>query len=341
MIFLFFGKRTKRSLFYFQKKKRTSHITHARCCCVKMSSSGAATAAATLSGAFGVRTRGQKRRRGERDSFSLWDLVVKCDDICFTHILPRLNATDLKFLYGVNTETRKLVKRSTRAEDLKKGFKVEEMSSISTLEFVWENKSLWPSDWDATDFYPGRNRFLWKVARTNKLELLKWAREEKKCEWDYSTIDAAASQGNLEMVKYCVANECPVDEDACAHAAENGHLECIKYLHEEVKASWDSWTAAWAAHNGHLHILEYLVEREFDQYDERACMWAAENGHLDCLKHLHETAKAPWDSDAVREAHDYEHPECVQYLLDNNCPLPPGWRYEDGELYDSEEDSEE
>ena len=306
-----------------------------------MSSSGAATAAATLSGAFGVRTRGQKRRRVERDSFSLWDLVVKCDDICFTHILPRLNATDLKFLYGVNTETRKLVKRSTRAEDLKKGFKVEEMSSISTLEFVWENKSLWPSNWDATDFYPGRNRFLWKVARTNKLELLKWAREEKKCEWDYSTIDAAASQGNLEMVKYCVANECPVDEDACAHAAENGHLECIKYLHEEVKASWDSWTAAWAAHNGHLHILEYLVEREFDQYDERACMWAAENGHLDCLKHLHETAKAPWDSDAVRYAHKNNHTECVQYLLDNDCPLPPGWRYEDGELYDSEEDSEE
>ena len=281
-----------------------------------------------------MRTRGQKRRRVERDSFSLWDLVVKCDDICFTHILPRLNATDLKFLYGVNTETRKLVKRSTRAEDLKKGFKVEEMSSISTLEFVWENKSLWSGWWNQT-------WFCWKVARTNKLELLKWAREEKKCEWEYSTIDAAASQGNLEMVKYCVANECPVDEDACAHAAENGHLECIKYLHEEVKASWDSWTAAWAAHNGHLHILEYLVEREFDQYDERACMWAAENGHLDCLKHLHETAKAPWDSDAVREAHDYEHPECVQYLLDNNCPLPPGWRYEDGELYDSEEDSEE
>ena len=200
MIFLFFGKRTKRSLFYFQKKKRTSRITRARCCCVKMSSSGAATAAATLSGAFGARTRGQKRRRGERDSFSLWDLVVKCDDICFTHVLPRLNATDLKFLYGVNTETRALVKRSTRAEDLETGFKVEEMSSISTLEFAWENKSLWPGWWNET-------WFCWKVARTNKLELLKWAREEKKCRWDEKTINTAAHQGNLEMVKYCVANE--------------------------------------------------------------------------------------------------------------------------------------
>ena len=51
-----------------------------------------------------------------------------------------------------------------------------------------------------------------KVAETNKLELLKWAREEKKCEWDVGTINAAAEQGNLEMVKYCVANECPINE---------------------------------------------------------------------------------------------------------------------------------
>ena len=49
----------------------------------------------------------------------------------------------MKFLYEVNTETRKLIKRSSRAGDLKKRFKVEEMSSISTLEFAWENKSLW------------------------------------------------------------------------------------------------------------------------------------------------------------------------------------------------------
>ena len=82
---------------------------------------------------------------GERDV--LWDLVVKSDDICFTHILPRLDSNDVKFLYEVNTETRKLMKRSSREGELKKKFKVNEMSSISTLEVAWENKSLWPSDW--------------------------------------------------------------------------------------------------------------------------------------------------------------------------------------------------
>ena len=171
-----------------------------------------------------------------------------------------------------------------------------------------------------------------QVAQTNKLELLKWIREEKKCQWNERTINAAAYQGNLEMVKYCVANECPIDDVACAYAADGGHLEVLKYLREEAKAPWDSETAAWAAENGHLHILEYLVERKYDQFDEDACRDAAKNGHLDCLKYLHETAKAPWDEDAIRSAHENNHPECVQYLLDNDCPLPGYWRYEQGTL---------
>ena len=58
---------------------------------------------------------------GERDV--LWDLVVKCDDICFTHVLPRLDSNDLKFLYEVNTETRKLIKRSSRKGELDRSLK--------------------------------------------------------------------------------------------------------------------------------------------------------------------------------------------------------------------------
>ena len=195
-----------------------------------------------------------------------------------------------------------MVKRSSRKGELKKGFKVKEMSSISTLEFAWEHKWLWQRYW-------GEATFCEQVAKTNKLELLKWAREEKKCKWDRRTIIAAAYQGNLEMVKYCVANECPIDVLACARAAKNGHLECLKYLREEAKAP--------------------------SVFDKWACKLAAENGHLDCLKYLHETAKAPWDYRAVQVAHLNDHPDCLQYLLDNDCPLPSGWSYKDGKLYTS------
>ena len=276
---------------------------------------------------------GRGGRKRKRDASKLWDVIVENDDICFTHVLPRLNGTDVKFVFGVNGETRKLIERSSRERELKKKFKIEEMSSISTLEFALEHcprGTLINYNQRMNETY-----FCWQVAKTNKLELLEWAREEKKCTWNSRTINVAAEQGNLEMVKYCVANECPIDVYACTCAARNGHLEVLKCLHEEAKAPWNWRTAAWAAQNGHLHILEYLVERKYDKYNQWACVWAARNGQLDCLKYLHETAKAPWNSEAVRGAHRNNHPECVQYLLDNNCPLPPGWRYERGKLHSS------
>ena len=120
-----------------------------------------------------VTTRVEELRVDERDD--LWDVIVNNDDVCFEYILPRLNQTDVKFLFEVNAETRALIKRSSRKEELRKAFQVEEMSSISTLEFAWENRSLWRKWLNERDFCA-------KVAQTNKLELLKWIREEKKCD---------------------------------------------------------------------------------------------------------------------------------------------------------------
>ena len=111
---------------------------------------------------------------GERD---LWDLIVNNDDICFTHILPRLNATDVKFLYEVNSETRKLIKRSSRADDLKRVFEVKRCRRYRRWKLRGRINRCGRVYWD-------EKIFLRRVALTNKLELLKWAREEKKCEWD-------------------------------------------------------------------------------------------------------------------------------------------------------------
>jgi len=128
------------------------------------------------------------------------------------------------------------------------------MSSISTLEVAWEHKSLWSGFWSETWFCS-------RVAKTNKLDVLKWIREKKKCEWSAGTINRAAEHGNLEMVKYCVANECPIDKWACACAAENGHLACLKYLHEEVKAPWDYWSVYHAHENNQTECVQYLLDK--------------------------------------------------------------------------------
>ena len=85
-----------------------------------------------------------------------------------THFAEIESGTDVKFLFEMNSETRALVKRSSRVGDLEKRFKVSEVSSISTLEFAWENRSLWL-------FGMNGPLFSYRVAQTNKLELLKWA----------------------------------------------------------------------------------------------------------------------------------------------------------------------
>ena len=75
---------------------------------------------------------------------------------------------------GEYGDAKALIKRSTRAKDLKEKFKVKEMSSISTLEVAWENKSLWPISWKM------KHISAVEVAKTNKLELLKWATRGEK-----------------------------------------------------------------------------------------------------------------------------------------------------------------
>ena len=132
----------------------------------------------------------EEERRG---NVLLWDLIVNNDDICFKHIIPRLDSNDVKFFYGVNSETSKLIKRSSRERDLKKWFHIEEMSSISTLEVAWEHYPWGTYTHDVEGDFLDEPYFCWRVAETNKLELLKWTREEKKCEWDYRMIRTAAS----------------------------------------------------------------------------------------------------------------------------------------------------
>ena len=57
----------------------------------------------------GATTRARKRKIGQRD---LWDLIVNNDDICFKHILPRLNRELIS-----NSCTRWIVKRESWLRD--------------------------------------------------------------------------------------------------------------------------------------------------------------------------------------------------------------------------------
>ena len=257
-------------------------------------------------------------------------LVTHHKDVFVSHVLSKLNRTDRFFFSEVNSASQDVLKYAG-VDVSKLRWSVNECSSVSALELVW-NHMPWGKK-DKRGRVIDQTWFCWLVAHTNNLELLKWAREVKHCEWDEKTINGEANKGNLEMLKYCFSNGCPCDEkEVCELAAHGGHLDCVRFLFDKVKPSreTDKEVAMQAAGLGHTDILKYFVqERKISDEGKSNCVTsAAKFGQLDCLKYLVEEAKVPLnDWGYVAYTRYDEHPECENYLLEKGCPEPTDEEY--------------
>ena len=259
-------------------------------------------------------------------SSPIWTgLVLHRRDIFVSHVIPKLNEIDRCFFSEVNRESRGVLEYAG-VNVSKLCWNVHECSSISTLEWAWNNMPWGEKFEDGT--VRDQAWFCEQVAGTNKLELLKWAREVKQCEWDEWTITVAADVGNLEMLQYCFSNGCPCDgKKSYIRAALEGHLDCVRFLFDKVKPSRDTEkeAAQQAACGGHVEILKYFVDTRkiSDEVKSDCVVAAAKFGRLDCLKYLVEEAKVPLhDWEDIACARYYEQPECANYLLEKGCPEP-------------------
>ena len=144
--------------------------------------------------------------------------------------------------------------------------RVENVESMQELALAWDNYRFGERDKYGSEMT--QERFCSLVAQTDNLDYLKWTREAKLCAWDEWTMNEAAGRGNLEIIKYCVENDCPMSEEACNCAAEKGHLDVLKYLHEHG-CPWDSETCR-CAHGYHIECLNYAIEHQcpgWERYD--------------------------------------------------------------------------
>ena len=125
----------------------------------------------------------------------LWTgLVLHHKDVFVSHVIPKLNRTDRWFFSEVNRESRGVLEYAG-VNVSKLCWNVHECSSISTLEWAWNNMP-WGKKFEDGDVMD-QAWFCEQVAGTNKLELLKWAREVKHCEWNEWTINQASTNGRL------------------------------------------------------------------------------------------------------------------------------------------------
>ena len=163
------------------------------------------------------------------------------------------------------------------------------------------------------------------AAREGHLEVLKYAHEngcpldEKTLdEW---TCRCAAEGGHLEVFKYLHENGYPLDEMNARRAArsaqyEAGNLDLLKWLCENgctMESLIEDSVIEDAVQNGHLDVLKWVHEEskwEFDDWEPKfydsICEAAAKCGHLDVLKYAHENG-CEWDWEkclkAAQEGH--------------------------------------
>ena len=198
---------------------------------------------------------------------ALWKLVTDHADVFEARVLKsgKLNESDIKFFYECCRASRDAVRRAKIG--LQEYFSVAQLSSISTLELAWEGII-----WGEKRVYPNGEVFTYdegyfceQVANINDLELLRWAREEKKCAWNHYASNMAASNGNLEMLKYCVDNGCDVHPSICKAAAFFGHLDCVVYLRAKKYSCVDVCAAAYT--NNHIDVLAYAVKNKLRDYE--------------------------------------------------------------------------
>ena len=103
------------------------------------------------------------------------------------------------------------------------------------------------------------------------------------------------------------------DMELSEFIARRGHLDAIKYLHENsfvfTKKAMDC-----AASKGHLHIIKWLHENRPEGCTKYAMNYAAEFGYLGILKWLYENRTEGCSRYAITQSHKNNHREVVQFL---------------------------
>ena len=92
--------------------------------------------------------------------------------------------------------------------------------------------------------------YVWYCAASlGSVRLLKWARENKRgTPWDSGTCVHAALNGHLSVLKYLHENGCPWGQGTCYHAAQHKHWDCLQYAVDNKCDKWERYAEEYAKH---------------------------------------------------------------------------------------------
>ena len=141
----------------------------------------------------------------------------------------------------------------------------------------------------------------------------------------YGSVEISKIVSNIRSVKAIFQLKYPIyiKNNLMKYAAKNGHLEVVKWLHENHIEGRTDEAMDWAAKNGHLEIVIWLhLNRKERLTSGGMCTtdamdWAAHNGYLEVVKWLHENRQEGCTMNAMNFAASNGHLEIVKYLHQN------------------------
>lgn len=139
---------------------------------------------------------------------------------------------------------------------------------------------------------------------------------------DWCTI--AAEHGMVEFLRYFVKKNVQYNFHAMRLAAENGHIECVIYLHKlfvhiKKPVEYKNFNYIQIVEHGHVHVLRFIVEHG-RRITENMCVHAAACGQLSCLNYLLSTSIYRSERITAAAARS-SNALCLQYTLEQRCAV--------------------
>lgn len=148
-----------------------------------------------------------------------------------------------------------------------------EFGNIEVLKWLRQNDYQWDR-WTSV-----------AAARAGNFEILKWIMENG-CPWGWTTYAAAAGIGRIDILRWLRYKGCPSNGGEFTNAARSGRLETLKWMHENPLANsvkWSEEACIVAAQENHIEVLRWLRQHGCP-WNKWVCTVAASRGHLEILK---------------------------------------------------------
>lgn len=148
------------------------------------------------------------------------------------------------------------------------------------------------------------------------MEVVEWLHENRKEGCRRDTLKDCVIRGKLDIVKWLYTNKREVSDldGVIDHAAGFGHLELVRWFHENTNERCTRAAMCRAAGNGHLSVVKWLHEHRREGCTTDAMDTAAMRGHLEVVKWLHANRDEGCTTEAMDGAVRGNHLGLVRWL---------------------------